>query len=483
MPPSRNILCSGRLGVGTNHKGISMQIVMIGAGYVGLTTGTCLADAGHRVCCYDIDADRMARLSKCDIPIYQPGLEEAVSRTLHAGQLQFASSLDDCLADADIIFIAVGTPSRSDGDIDLSQVQAAARQIAAKLKPGALVVVKSTVTAGTCRQLKKLIATVRRSSDISVASNPEFLREGAAIDDFMNPDRVVIGADEPRAGAMLKTLFEPFINRGVPVVCTSTVNAELIKYAANAFLALKVGFINDVADLCEQAGGDIGPVAQGVGLDKRIGSSFLSPGPGFGGSCFPKDTRAFVATGRRLGAPQRLIETLVKRNEERKILLARRVIGEAGLRRGNTAVFLGLSFKAETDDVRDSAALTMIPVLQRAGISVKAHDPRAMNNARSLLDDVEYADCPYEAARGAAAVILLTEWEQYKSLDLAKLAKCMSGITLFDYRNVLMPEAAAQHGFRYVSLGRASLPPVPKATAGGTSASLWDEGMAANRNV
>jgi len=468
----------------SEHQDISMQIVMIGAGYVGLTTGTCLAEAGHNVSCYDIDRTRIARLARGEIPIYEPQLEASVRQGIGNGRLRFTNQLDDCVGEADAVFLAVGTPSRANGDIDLSQVNTAARQIATRLRSGAVVVVKSTVVVGTCRRVQEIIARQRQASDISVASNPEFLREGAAMHDCTNPDRIIVGADEPRADAILKKLFAPFTQQGVPLISTTTANAELIKYAANAFLALKVGFINEVADLCESAGGDVAIVAKGMGLDRRIGTSFLAPGPGYGGSCFPKDTRAFAATGRRLGASQRLIETLIERNEQRKTKLARRVIDEAGLVRGSTAAVLGLAFKADTDDVRESAALRIIDALQEAGITVRAHDPQAMKNARAVLSDVQFAESPYEAARGADAVVVLTEWDAYRTLNLGRLANAMRGATLFDYRNLFAPGDVARYGLRHVSLGRsAPAPSTSTAGAGAPTSSPWSRRVAANRPV
>ena len=432
-----------------------MQVVMIGAGYVGLTTGACLAEIGHSVTCVDVDAARIDALNRGEMPIYERGLDELIARNRTAGRLHFSKRGALAAAEADAVFLAVGTPARVDGDADVSYIEAAARNIAPVLKPNAVVVVKSTVAVGTCRRLREIIADGRAGLDFSVASNPEFLREGSAIQDFLYPDRIVIGADDRRASARLEDLYRPLAERGVPIILTGTANAELVKQAANAFLALKIGFINDVADLCEKVGGEIEAVARGIGLDKRIGKDFLSPGPGFGGSCFPKDTRAFAAAGRKYQAPQSLIETLILKNESRKIALARRVLSELGDRpQGASITILGLAFKANTDDVREAPALTMIPILQDAGVTVRAHDPQAMVAARLRLQNVSFFECPYSASRGADVVLILTEWDQYRSLDLREMSALMKGKTLVDYRNLFTPGDVTRHGLRYVCLGR-----------------------------
>lgn len=431
-----------------------MKIAVIGAGYVGLTTAVCLAQQDNAVRVYDIDSSRLEKLATGKLPIFEPGLEKATRSALMRGALKFSSSVEECVRSADIVFLTVGTPPLADGQIDLSFIRSAARQIALPLKPATVVVIKSTVTAGTCRKIADLIARKRKAADITVASNPEFLREGSAMADFLNPDRIVVGADDPRTAAILAKLYRPITLRGVRLLSTSTRNAELIKYAANAFLALKIGFINDVAELCEHMDGDIAEVAEGIGLDKRIGHSFLAPGPGFGGSCFPKDTRAFAMTGRQNGAPQRLIETLIAQNDERKARLASRILNAGSLSGGGKVAVLGLAFKANTDDVRESPALAIIPHLQKAGVRVRAHDPKAIANARDLLSDVDWLDCPYEAARGAQAVVILTEWDDYRCLQLRRLARLMSGSTLFDFRNLFDPAEVAEHGLRYVGIGR-----------------------------
>ena len=433
-----------------------MKIAMIGTGYVGLTTGACLAQLGHRVAGVDVDAGKIARLARGEVPIYEPGLDVLLRQQMDAGRISFSTELTAAVADADAVFLAVGTPSGPAGDIDLSFVQQAASQIAPALKPNAVVVLKSTVVVGTCKRVREVVAERRGGLDFSVASNPEFLREGSAIEDFMCPDRIVVGTDDRRAAQLMARLYAPLRRQGVPFIETSTANAELIKYAANAFLALKVGFINDVANLCEAAGGDVTAVAEGIGLDRRIGTAFLQAGPGFGGSCFPKDTRAFAATGRKFGAPQGLIETLIERNHERKLALARRIISELpGKPAGARVAVLGVAFKANTDDVREAAALTIIPELLEAGIAVQVHDPQAHHTDDAALAEVEWHETPYAAAQGAEAVVVLTDWDEYRSLDLKRLAAAMAGRTIIDYRNVIPHEKAVAQELRCVSIGRA----------------------------
>ncbi|HEY9012785.1 MAG TPA: UDP-glucose/GDP-mannose dehydrogenase family protein [Devosia sp.] len=429
-----------------------MKIAMIGAGYVGLTTGACLADLGHGVVCVDVDRERVAKLEAGHLPIYEPGLDAIIARNRRRRRLSFSSDLAQAVAGAEAIFLAVGTPSRKDGSIDLSYIERAARQIAKPMRRDAVVVVKSTVVAGTARRLREIIAEARGGLDFSVASNPEFLREGSAVEDFMCPDRIVIGADDPKAAAALEQIYGRLIAEGASWLATSTTNAEMIKYAANSLLALKIGFINEVADLCEAVGGDVGAVAKGIGLDRRIGSAFLAAGPGFGGSCFPKDTRAFAALGRQRGAPQRIVETLIDRNDERKEAIARRMLNEIGSAPGKRIALLGVAFKANTDDVRDSAALSIAPVLQRAGCAVAVHDPKASTTA--LLPGVAWCETAYEAADGADLVAILTDWDDYRELDLDLLRSVMAGDTLFDCRNLFDPEAVGRRGLRYFAIGR-----------------------------
>ncbi|MFN7026530.1 MAG: UDP-glucose dehydrogenase family protein [Pseudorhizobium sp.] len=458
-----------------------MDIVMIGAGYVGLTTGACLAELGHRVTCVDNDASKVARLKRAEIPIYEPGLSELISEHVGNGKLFFSDELASVAPQADAIFIAVGTPSAPDGDIDLTYVKSAAAGVAPLLKKGAVIVIKSTVVAGTAKMVRELVNEVRGHDDVHVASNPEFLREGSAIEDFLEADRIVAGADHRQAEDVLAEIYAPLRAKGIPFITTNTTNAEMIKYAANAFLALKIGFINEVADLCEAAGGDVAAVAEGIGLDRRIGRSFLNAGPGFGGSCFPKDTRAFAATGRRFGRPQAIVETLIDRNETRKVALAERILEELKASGGKRVAILGTAFKANTDDIRDSAALTIIPLLLKAGVKVTAHDPKARHETERLVGSIAWADCPYEASSKADAVVILTEWKEYAELDLARLAKSMSGRTVVDFRNLLEPRAVSAQGMKYVSIGRKALAPVetikPRRSGAGTG--TWKEIAAA----
>jgi UDPglucose 6-dehydrogenase len=435
-----------------------MRVAMIGGGYVGLTTGACLADLGHEVVCVDKDPRRIADLDRGKIPIYEPGLQPLVARLKKLERLSFTSDLPSATRAADVVFIAVGTPSRADGSIDLAQVEAAALEVAPHLADDALVVIKSTVVPGTCRRIADLIAGAVPGRSISVVSNPEFLREGSAIVDFMQPDRIVIGGRNAAGISRLRKLYSPFGKRNVPFVVTTPENAELIKYAANAFLALKIGYINDIANLCEQIGGDVRAVAHGIGLDPRIGSSFLAAGPGFGGSCFPKDTRALAAFGREAGAPQPLIELLIARNEDRMRGIVRRILEKIGQRaaaRDATVAVFGLAFKANTDDVREAAGLTVIPMLQQAGIRVRAHDPEAMVTASQLLADVEWCDCPYGAAREADVIVVLTEWPSFRDIDVNRLAGSMRGQSVLDYRHVFNPSSAVSAGLDYWAVGAA----------------------------
>ncbi|MDB5472948.1 MAG: UDP-glucose/GDP-mannose dehydrogenase [Devosia sp.] len=435
-----------------------MKIVVLGAGYVGLTTSACLADLGHSVTCCDIDPQRIAALQSARVPIFEPGLSELIAQQMQAERLHFTTDANMAANDADAVFLAVGTPSDRDGDIDLSYVETAAQAIAPYLPSAAVIVLKSTVVAGTARRVKSLVDASRGGGDIAVASNPEFLREGTAIKDFLHADRIVIGADDARSEAVLRMIYAPLALRGIPILATETVNAELIKYAANALLALKIGFINDVADLCERLGGDVTAVADGIGRDHRIGGAFLAAGPGFGGSCFPMDTRAFASSGRRHGAQQPLVETLIERNEARKQALAARII-EAAPRHGRVAI-LGTSFKANTDDVREAAALTIVPLLVAAGLSVHLHDPQP-DAAKRLLSNVQWHGTALGALKDADLAVVLTEWDQYRTLDLPKVARAMAGNTLLDLRNIIDPERAAGAGLNYQGLGRAPLAAAP----------------------
>lgn len=451
-----------------------MDIAIVGTGYVGLTTGACLATLGHTVRCVDSDAGKVASLKRGILPIFETGLAELVSAAQSAGKLRFTADVAEGLRQAEIVFISVGTPPDVRGDVDLSFVEQATDDIASHLPKHAVLVLKSTVPAGTARQIKRRLGYNGKNNP--VASNPEFLREGSAVSDFFNPDRIVIGADDQAAAAALARLYAQFKKRNVPVMTTSTVDAELTKYAANAFLALKIGFINEVADLCEQAGGDISAVSACVGHDKRIGGAFLSPGPGFGGSCFPKDTRAFIATGHRFGASQTLVESLVRSNEQRKKRLADRILGELRDPSRSTVAILGTAFKAGTDDMREAAALTILPILLKNGVSVKAHDPQSRSSGAHLLPGVFWEDDPYAVVADADTVVILTEWPDYRSLDLPRIGALMRGDILFDYRNLLNARDVTAAGLRYASLGR----PVRRPrTAGAVASGDWHDIAAA----
>ena len=438
-----------------------MRIVMMGTGYVGLVSGACFADFGHRVTCIDKDAGKIDRLNRGDIPIYEPGLDRLVADNTSAGRLFFTPDAGQAVREADAVFIAVGTPSRrGDGYADLSYVHAAAEEIATLMEGFTVVVTKSTVPVGTGDEIEAIIRRVRPDADFAVVSNPEFLREGAAISDFKRPDRVVIGTSDPRAEEVMRELYRPLSLNEAPLMFTSRRTSELIKYAANAFLAMKITFINEVADLCEKLDADVQQVARGIGLDNRIGSKFLNAGPGYGGSCFPKDTLALVRTAQSAGAPLRLIETTVAVNDARKKAMASRVsaaLGTDGLPgslAGKTVGVLGLAFKPNTDDMRDAPSLDIVPALQAMGAVVRAFDPEA-HEARQLLPDVQFTASPYEAVEGADAVVIITEWDQFRALDLARVKELMRSPTLIDLRNIYKTDAMARLGFRYFSIGRA----------------------------
>ncbi|MBW8270014.1 UDP-glucose dehydrogenase family protein [Caldovatus aquaticus] len=434
-----------------------MRIAMVGAGYVGLVSGACFAEFGVEVRVVDTDAARIAALREGRVPIYEPGLDRLVADNLRDGRLSFTTDLAAAVAGADAVFLAVGTPSRrGDGHADLSYVFAAAEQVARAAEGPLVLVTKSTVPVGTGRRVQELVRRLRPELDIAVASNPEFLREGSAIADFMRPDRVVIGTDSERAREVLRRLYRPLYLIETPIVATSIETAELIKYAANAFLAMKITFINEMADLCEKAGADVHDVARGIGLDGRIGRKFLHPGPGYGGSCFPKDTLALARTAQDLGAPSRLIETTIAVNEARKARMAERVIAACGGSvAGRLVAVLGLTFKPETDDMRDAPSLAVVPRLVEAGARLRAFDPAGMENARALLPAaVEYAAGALEAAEGADALVLLTEWNEFRALSPARLRAAMRGDVVLDLRNVWDPAAMREAGFRYHSIGR-----------------------------
>jgi len=435
-----------------------MHIAVIGTGYVGLVSGACFADFGFSVDCIDENPAIINVLSRGGQTFYEPGLADMLSRNIKAGRLGFTTDLPAALKNAGVIMLAVGTPSRSDsGEADMHYIDAAAEQIAANCRDGAVIITKSTVLVGTNAALKAKIAKLRPGLNFSIVSNPEFLREGQAIADFTKPDRVVIGleAGDSRSRNVMEELYAPLQARNIPIIFTSLENAELIKYAANAFLALKLTFINQVADLCEKLGGNIDEVSAAVGLDKRIGSAFLRAGPGFGGSCFPKDTLAFAAAGQKAGAPQQLIENLIAINKERRSRMAARVIALMGQAGTKTAAILGCAFKANTDDMRESPAINMIAALQAEGFTIRLHDPEAMDTAKKLFPKITFCADAYEAAQGAGVCVIMTEWDIYRRLDFARLRQAMGGSNiLVDMRNLYQPDEMAARGMRYYSIGR-----------------------------
>jgi len=434
-----------------------MRVAMIGTGYVGLVSGACFADFGHEVVCVDKDPSKIERLERGEIPIFEPGLDDLVAANVRDGRLSFALDGAEAIRTADAVFIAVGTPSRrGDGHADLSYVHAAAEEIAGLIEGFTVVVTKSTVPVGTGDEIERIIRERRPDADFAVVSNPEFLREGAAIEDFKRPDRVVVGTEDARAQAVMRELYRPLNLNETPILFTGRRTSELIKYAANAFLAMKITFINEMADLCEAVGADVQQVARGIGLDKRIGAKFLHAGPGYGGSCFPKDTLALVRTAADAGAPVRLIETTVQINDARKKAMAGKVAAALeGDLAGRTVALLGLTFKPNTDDMRDAPSLDVAPALIARGATVQAFDPEGMDEAAKLLDGVQFRDGPYEAVEGADVVVILTEWDQFRALDLDRVKLLMRQPVMVDLRNVYRPEEMRARGFRYASIGRA----------------------------
>ena len=433
-----------------------MRIAMIGSGYVGLVSGACFAQFGHDVVCIDKDAAKIERLRKGEMPIYEPGLDKLVTDNVRAGRLDFGTNLGDAVGNADAVFIAVGTPTRrGDGHADLSYVYAAAAEIADAIRGYTVVVTKSTVPVGTGREVARIIREVRPATDFDVASNPEFLREGAAIEDFMKPDRVVIGVESQRARDVMAAVYRPLNLIQTPMVFTNIETAEVTKYAGNAFLATKITFINEIADLCEKVGADVHDVARGIGLDGRIGRKFLHPGPGYGGSCFPKDTLALVKTAQDRGAPLRIVETVVDVNEKRKRAMAERIVAACGGSvAGKTIAVLGLTFKPDTDDMRDAASLAIVPALIAAGAKVRAYDPEGMDEARKLLTGVEYAKSALAAMEGADAMALLTEWNEFRALAPQKIKALLKTPIVVDLRNVYAPADMIAAGIDYRSIGR-----------------------------
>jgi UDPglucose 6-dehydrogenase len=433
-----------------------MRIAVIGSGYVGLVSGACLADFGHEVTCVDSNEDKIAALKAGQIPIFEPGLQQIVSTNARANRLLFTTELAQAVSRAEAVFIAVGTPSRrGDGHADLSYVYDVARAIASSIKGFTVVITKSTVPVGTGDEVERIIRETNPAADFAVVSNPEFLREGAAIEDFKRPDRIVIGIDDERARAVMTEVYRPLYLNKAPLLFTARRTSELIKYAANAFLAMKITFINEIADLCEAVGSDVQEVAHGIGLDNRIGSKFLHAGPGYGGSCFPKDTLALVKTAQDNGAPLRLIETTVAINDQRKRAMARKVARAIGPDiHGKTIALLGLTFKPNTDDMRDSPAIAIVQGLQDGGAKVRAFDPEGMEAAKAYLPDVTLGADPYAIAEGADALVLVTEWDAFRALDFARLKSVMNDALFVDLRNVYRRDLIARYGFRYVSVGR-----------------------------
>jgi UDPglucose 6-dehydrogenase len=433
-----------------------MKIAMIGAGYVGLVSGACFSEFGHHVTCIDQDELKIGRLRRNEIPIYEPGLDPLVARNAAAGRLKFEKDLSAAVADADLVFIAVGTPSRrGDGHADLTYVREAAKQIAQALRGYTVVVTKSTVPVGTGREVAEIIRATNPKAEFDVVSNPEFLREGSAIDDFMRPNRVVIGAESERARDKMRELYRPLYLIETPILFTGLETAELTKYAANGFLAMKISFINQIADLCEKVGADVHDVARGVGLDGRIGQKFLHPGPGYGGSCFPKDTRALVEIARQAGSPLSLIEATDAFNETRKLKMADRIVAAlGGSAAGKVIALLGLTFKPNTDDMREAPSLAIAPALIEAGAEVRAHDPEGMAEAKKLVPDIIYCSDPYEAMAGADAVVFLTEWNSYRALDLNRMKAALRQSIVVDLRNIYRPAEMRAAGFLYSSIGR-----------------------------
>lgn len=434
-----------------------MNVAMIGSGYVGLVSGACFAEFGATVTCIDVDQTKIDRLNAGEIPIYEPGLEDLVERNVKADRLTFTSSYDPAIGEADLVFIAVGTPTRrGDGHADLVYVYEAARQIARYLDGYTVVVDKSTVPVGTARQVSRIIKGENPEADFDVASNPEFLREGAAIDDFMHPDRVVLGVESERAEQLLHELYRPLNLIEAPIVITNLESAELVKYASNAFLATKISFINEIANLCEHVGADVHSVAKGMGMDRRIGGKFLHAGPGYGGSCFPKDTTALIRIAQEHGASCRIVEATVEVNAAQKARMVKK-IREAlgGSEAGKTIAVLGLTFKPETDDMRDSPSLAIIPNLIDKGATILAHDPQGMEEAKKLLpDQVKYLTDVYSTAKGADAVVLMTEWNEYRGLDLGRFKELMQGNVFIDLRNVYEKTHLSSLGFNYYCVGR-----------------------------
>ena len=438
-----------------------MHVTMIGTGYVGLVSGACFSEFGHNVTCVDKDATKIEALHCGEIPIFEPGLDELVERNVNAGRLSFSTDLQQPVANADAVFIAVGTPSRrGDGHADLTYVFNAAREVADALDGYTVIVTKSTVPVGTGTEVFKVVRETSPGADFDVASNPEFLREGAAITDFMRPDRVIVGTDSERAKEVMGELYRSLFLNETPVMFTTRQSAELIKYAANAFLATKVTFINEIANLCEQVDANVQDVARGIGLDGRIGSKFLHAGPGYGGSCFPKDTLALLRTAENLGLPMDIVQATVNVNNRRKREMAQKILDACGgSLEGKTVAILGLTFKPNTDDMRNSPSLDIIPALQAAGAKIRAYDPEGMDEARMMLDGIEYCDDAYDTLPNSDALVIITEWNVFRAMDMHRVKDLLNSPVLVDMRNIYDPETMRELGFTYVSVGRPSVRP------------------------
>jgi len=433
-----------------------MHIAMIGTGYVGLVSGACFSDFGHVVTCIDKDAAKISQLQSGRMPLFEPGLDALVAHNVAAGRLSFTTDAAGAVRAADAIFLAVGTPSRrGDGFADLTYLYDAAREIAAHMQGFTVVVTKSTVPVGTNDEVEAIIRKLRPDADFAVVSNPEFLREGAAIEDFKHPDRVVVGTEEEQARRVMRELYRPLFINETPILFTGRRAAELIKYASNAFLATKITFINEMADLCEKCGADVQEVARGMGLDRRIAGKFLHAGPGFGGSCFPKDTAALTAIGQRFGAPIRIVETVIGVNDARKHAMAAKVTAACGgTLAGKTIAVLGLTFKPNTDDMREAPSLVILPALAKQGARVRAYDPHGMNEARKLMPQIETAADPYACVAGADAMVILTEWEEFRALDLDRVKAALRAALIVDLRNIYKPHDMSEKGFTYISVGQ-----------------------------
>ena len=434
-----------------------MRIAMIGTGYVGLVSGVCFSDFGHQVVCVDNNGHKIEQLNRGEVPIFEPGLDLLMQKNIEAGRLSFTHDLAEGIRGAEAVFIAVGTPTRrGDGHADLTYVFAAAEQVAAEIDDYVVVVTKSTVPVGTNREVARRIRAARPDAAFDVASNPEFLREGSAIEDFMRPDRVIVGVESARAAEVMAEIYRPLFLRETPIVTTGIESAEMIKYAANAFLATKITFINEIADLCERVGANVQEVAKGIGLDGRIGAKFLHPGPGYGGSCFPKDTLALLRTAEEHASPLRIVQTVIETNEARKRAMAEKVIAAAGGSvRGKRIAVLGVTFKPNTDDMREAPSLVIVPMLREAGAEIVLCDPQGRKEGEALLGPAEWIGDPYRAVAEADILVLMTEWNEFRALDLARLAKSMRGALMVDLRNVYPPQEARDAGLDYVSIGRA----------------------------